>query len=103
MKTGGRNIVTTGISPVCSRAPAKYYPGRAPFREARAHGFGATIEVNIKGAAHVPRHFFPTTIHRGSGKAVNFSSGWGHSAPPDVSAYYAGKWAIEGTTHGNPD
>ena len=98
MKKGGRNIVITGISRGCGRAPAKYYPGRAPFREARAHGFGATIEVNIKGAAHVLRHFFPTTIHRGSGVVVNFSSGWGRSTSPDVSAYCTSKWAIEGMT-----
>jgi NAD(P)-dependent dehydrogenase (short-subunit alcohol dehydrogenase family) len=54
--------------------------------------------VNIKGTAHVLRHFLPAMIHRQSGVVVNFSSGWGRSTSPDVSAYCASKWAIEGMT-----
>jgi NAD(P)-dependent dehydrogenase (short-subunit alcohol dehydrogenase family) len=30
--------------------------------------------------------------------AVNFSSGWGRSTSPEVSAYCASKWGIEGMT-----
>jgi NAD(P)-dependent dehydrogenase (short-subunit alcohol dehydrogenase family) len=37
-------------------------------------------------------------IHRGRGVVVNFSSGWGRSTSPEVAAYCASKWAIEGLT-----
>ena len=37
-------------------------------------------------------------IHRGAGVVVNFSSGWGRSTSPEVSAYCASKWAVEGMT-----
>jgi NAD(P)-dependent dehydrogenase (short-subunit alcohol dehydrogenase family) len=70
----------------------------APLWEIRVHEFDAVIDVNIKGTAHVLRHFLPAMIHRGSGVVVNFSSGWGRSTSPDVSAYCASKWAIEGLT-----
>ena len=35
---------------------------------------------------------------KGSGVIVNFSSGWGRSASPEVAPYCATKWAIEGMT-----
>jgi NAD(P)-dependent dehydrogenase (short-subunit alcohol dehydrogenase family) len=68
----------------------------APLWEIPAHEFDNVIDVNIKGTAHVLRHFLPAMIHRGSGVVVNFSSGWGRSTSPEVSAYCASKWAIEG-------
>ena len=34
----------------------------------------------------------------GRGIIVNFSSGWGRSASPEVAPYCATKWAIEGMT-----
>ena len=163
MKTGGRNIVITGISRGCGRALAEYYlslghrvagcarsqeivdellaehgplhhfapvdvsddeavrvwacdvlahfgapdllvnnaaviAGNAPLWDIPVHEFDAVIDVNIKGTAHVLRHFLPAMIHRGSGVVVNFSSGWGRSTSPDVSAYCTSKWAIEGMT-----
>ena len=163
MKTGGRNIVITGISRGCGRALAEYYlslghrvagcarsqeivdellaehgplhhfapvdvsddeavrvwacdvlahfgapdllvnnaaviAGNAPLWDIPVHEFDAVIDVNIKGTAHVLRHFLPAMIHRQSGVVVNFSSGWGRSTSPDVSAYCTGKWAIEGMT-----
>ncbi len=70
----------------------------APLWEIPAHEFDAVIDINIKGTAHVLRHFLPAMIRRGSGITVNFSSGWGRSASPEVSAYCASKWAIEGMT-----
>ena len=72
--------------------------GNAPLWDIPVHEFDAVIDVNIKGTAHVLRHFLPAMIHRGSGVVVNFSSGWGRSTSPDVSAYCASKWAIEGMT-----
>ena len=70
----------------------------APLWDIPVHEFDAVIDVNIKGTAHVLRHFLPAMIHRQSGVVVNFSSGWGRSTSPDVSAYCASKWAIEGMT-----
>lgn len=72
--------------------------GNAPLWEIPVHEFDAVIDVNIKGAAHVLRHFLPAMIRRGSGVVVNFSSGWGRSTSPGVAAYCASKWAIEGMT-----
>ncbi len=72
--------------------------GNAPLWEIPVHEFNAVIDVNIKGTAHVLRHFLPAMVHRGSGVVVNFSSGWGRSASAEVSAYCASKWAIEGLT-----
>jgi NAD(P)-dependent dehydrogenase (short-subunit alcohol dehydrogenase family) len=72
--------------------------GNAPLWDIPAPEFDRVIDVNIKGTAHVLRHFLPAMIHRGSGVAVNFSSGWGRSTSPEVSAYCASKWAIEGMT-----
>jgi len=68
----------------------------APLWKIPTHEFDNVIDVNIKGTAHVLRHFLPAMIHRGSGVVVNFSSGWGRSTSPEVSAYCASKWAIEG-------
>ena len=72
--------------------------GNAPLWDIPVHEFDAVIDVNIKGTAHVLSHFLPAMIHRGTGVVVNFSSGWGRSTSPDVSAYCASKWAIEGMT-----
>ena len=72
--------------------------GNAPLWEVPVHEFDAVIDVNVKGTAHVLRHFLPAMIHRGTGVVVNFSSGWGRSASPGVAAYCASKWAIEGLT-----
>lgn len=72
--------------------------GNAPLWEIPVHEFDSVIDVNIKGTAHVLRHFLPAMIHRRSGTVVNFSSGWGRSTSPEVSAYCASKWAIEGMT-----
>ncbi len=72
--------------------------GNAPLWEIPVHEFDSVINVNIKGVAHVLRHFLPAMIHHGTGVVVNFSSGWGRSTSPEVSAYCASKWAIEGLT-----
>ena len=72
--------------------------GNAPLWDIPVHEFDAVIDINIKGTAHVLRHFLPAMIHRQSGVVVNFSSGWGRSTSPGVAAYCASKWAIEGMT-----
>ncbi len=70
-----------------------------PLWEVDAEEFSRIIDVNIKGVASVIRHFVPAMIDRGSGVIVNFSSGWGRSASPEVAPYCATKWAIEGLTN----
>ena len=63
-----------------------------------AEEFDQVVDVNIKGVANVIRHFVKPMAKAGSGTIVNFSSGWGRSAAPEVAPYCATKWAIEGMT-----
>ena len=63
-----------------------------------AEEFSEVIDVNIKGVANVIRHFVKPMAKAGRGIIVNFSSGWGRSASPEVAPYCATKWAIEGMT-----
>jgi NAD(P)-dependent dehydrogenase (short-subunit alcohol dehydrogenase family) len=60
--------------------------------------FSQVIDVNVKGAANVIRHFVPAMVKRKRGVIVNFSSGWGRSTDAEVAPYCATKWAIEGLT-----
>jgi NAD(P)-dependent dehydrogenase (short-subunit alcohol dehydrogenase family) len=70
----------------------------APLWEVTAADFDRLVDVNVKGVANVIRHFVPAMIQRGQGVIVNFSSGWGRSASPEVAPYCASKWAVEGLT-----
>jgi len=57
------------------------------------------MRINVGGTACVLRHFLPMMIEAGEPAViVNFSSGWGRSAAPEVAPYCASKWAIEGLT-----
>ena len=66
--------------------------------EVSAREFSEVIDVNLKGAANVIRHFAPAMVKRKSGVIVNLSSGWGRSADAEVAPYCASKWGIEGLT-----
>lgn len=70
----------------------------APLWETITSDFDKCIDINIKGVANVLRRILPPMIMRKSGVIVNISSGWGRSVSPNVSAYCATKWAIEGLT-----
>lgn len=70
----------------------------APLWEVSPVDFDRVIDVNIKGVANVLRYFLPPMIARRKGIVANFSSGWGRSTSPEVAAYCASKWAIEGLT-----
>ena len=72
----------------------------APLWEVPADEFDRVIDVNLKGVAHVIRHFVPAMIARKSGVVVNVSSTWGRSTSREVAPYCATKWAIEGLTRG---
>jgi NAD(P)-dependent dehydrogenase (short-subunit alcohol dehydrogenase family) len=69
-----------------------------PLWEVTADEFSRVIDVNLKGVHNVIRAFLPGMIQRGKGVVVNFSSGWGRSTSPEVAAYCATKWGIEGLT-----
>jgi NAD(P)-dependent dehydrogenase (short-subunit alcohol dehydrogenase family) len=70
----------------------------APLWEIADREFSQVLEVNVKGAANIIRHFAPEMIKRKRGVIVNFSSGWGRSVDAEVAPYCASKWAIEGLT-----
>ena len=66
--------------------------------ELSAKEFGEVVDINLKGVVNVIRHFLPPMAKSGKGVIVNFSSGWGRSASPEVAPYCATKWGIEGLT-----
>ena len=70
----------------------------APLWEVDTDEFNHVITVNVIGVANVIRHFVPAMVKRKTGVIVNFSSGWGRSTSPEVAAYCASKWAVEGLT-----
>jgi NAD(P)-dependent dehydrogenase (short-subunit alcohol dehydrogenase family) len=69
-----------------------------PLWEVTGDEFSRVIDVNLKGVHLVIRAFLPGMIRHGKGVVVNFSSGWGRSTSPEVAAYCATKWGIEGLT-----
>lgn len=70
----------------------------APLWEVPPHEFSQVVDVNLKGPYHVIRAFVPAMAERGQGVIVNFTSGWGRTASPEVAPYCATKWGIEGLT-----
>lgn len=70
----------------------------APLWQVPAEEFDNLIDINVKGVANVIRHFAPSMMANQTGVIVNFSSGWGRSASPEVAPYCASKFAIEGLT-----
>ena len=75
----------------------------APLWEVSPDEFSRVVDINIKGVHNTIFGFVPSMVRRGSGVVVNFSSYWGRSTSPDVAAYCATKWAIEGLSHGLAD
>jgi NAD(P)-dependent dehydrogenase (short-subunit alcohol dehydrogenase family) len=69
-----------------------------PLWEMPADEFDRLIDVNIKGVANLIRAFVPSMTQAKRGVVVNLSSGWGRSTAPNVAAYCATKYAIEGLT-----
>jgi NAD(P)-dependent dehydrogenase (short-subunit alcohol dehydrogenase family) len=63
-----------------------------------ADEFDRLMKVNISGVANIIRRFAPAMVERKSGIIVNLSSGWGRAVSPEVAAYCASKFAIEGLT-----
>ncbi len=67
-----------------------------PFWELPKETFDRVVEVNVKGTANVLRALMPAMVERGEGVIANLSSGCGLYGFPNVSAYCASKFAIEG-------
>src|SRR5262249_48959476 len=70
----------------------------APLWQVPAEGFGLIVDVNVKGVAHVIRHFVPAMVARKSRVIVNFSSRWGRPGARGMAPYCATQWAMEGLT-----
>ncbi len=70
----------------------------APLWDVPTDEFSRVMDINVKGVHSVLRSFLPSMIKRKKGVVINFSSGWGRSAAPDVAPYCASKYAIEGLT-----
>jgi NAD(P)-dependent dehydrogenase (short-subunit alcohol dehydrogenase family) len=83
-----------GVDLIVNNAALMNLP--APLWQVPAAEMQSLVDVNICGVANIIRHFVPTMVARNSGVIVNFSSGWGRSASPEVAPYCATKWAIEG-------
>jgi len=66
--------------------------------ELSASEFDEVVDINVKGVANVIRRFLPVMAKTSKGVIVNFSSGWGRSASPEVAPYCATKYAMEGLT-----
>jgi len=62
--------------------------------------FSLVLDINLKGAANVIRHFAPEMVRRKSGVFVNISSSWGRSSEAEIGPYSASKWGLEGLTLG---
>lgn len=93
-----RRLVAGGRVPDLVLNNAGLINGNAPLWEVPPEEFSQVVDVNLKGTYHVIRGFVPAMAERGSGVIVNFSSGWGRTASPEVAPYVATKWGIEGLT-----
>ncbi len=69
-----------------------------PFAEQPAASIDALVDVNVKGALHAARAALPGMLARGAGVIVNVSSGAGRTGIPELAAYCASKFAVNGFT-----
>lgn len=93
-----RCLLERGLVPDLLLNNAAIINANAPLWEIDHADLSRLLAVNIGGVANVIRHFVPAMVERGRGVIVNFSSGWGRSAAPEVAPYCASKFAIEGLT-----
>lgn len=98
VRAWAKEILTTGEPPDLLINNAAIINPNMPLWEVAAKDFDEVIRININGVFYVLRHFVPAMVERGRGVIVNLSSGWGRSTSPEVAAYCATKYAIEGLT-----
>ena len=93
-----RRLAASGRVPDLILNNAGLINANAPLWEVPPDEFSQVVDVNLKGTYHVIRSFVPAMAERGTGVIVNFSSGWGRTAAPEVAPYCATKWGVEGLT-----
>ncbi|QBS39403.1 short-chain dehydrogenase/reductase [Nocardia sp. CS682] len=64
--------------------------------ELTEHQIRAELETNLLGSLWVTQAALPVLRAQGSGHIIQVSSLWGIVASPNVGAYNASKWALEG-------
>ena len=69
---------------------------RRPFIETPLDTIEEIMRTNFLGMVHCTREVLPSMISRGSGQIVNISSGAGQIATPNMAAYCASKFAMNG-------
>jgi hypothetical protein len=69
---------------------------RRPFVETSLDTIEAIIRTNYLGMVYCTHALLPSMIRRGSGHIVNISSGSGHIGTPNMAAYCASKFAMNG-------
>jgi len=93
-----RELLASGKVPDLLLNNAAIICRNAPLWELSAEEVDPVFDVNLKGITNIIRHFVPAMVERKQGVIVNFSSGWGRSTSPEVAAYCATKWGVEGLT-----
>lgn len=93
-----QSVVGDGGAPDLLLNVAGVAAAGAPLWETSPGDFCRVVDINLKGVFFVMRHFVPAMVERGSGVIVNFSGGWGRSTAPQLGAYCAAKWGVEGLT-----
>jgi 3-oxoacyl-[acyl-carrier protein] reductase len=71
---------------------------RAPLSETSNSDFDRVIGVNLSGPFYLVRRVVPGMVKRGWGRVVNISSISGATGTPQLSAYCASKWGLNGLT-----
>ena len=71
----------------------------APFHEVRVEDFDAVMSLNLRAAFFAAQAVVRRMIAEGvRGSIINISSQMGHVGGPNLTAYCASKWAMEGWT-----
>ena len=71
---------------------------RAPIPELSEEAWDRVVDVNLKGVFLASRAVLPAMLERGRGRIVNVSSISGRLGTPELSAYCASKWGVNGFT-----
>lgn len=68
----------------------------APLWKMPAEDTARLVDINIKGPIAIIQAFVPAMVEAKRGIIINLSSGWGRMTSPEVAAYCASKFAMEG-------
>lgn len=92
-----KNVLKVGTPDMVINNAATILPN-GPLWEVSVEDFETLIQINITAVFCITKHLLPAMLETGNGVLVNLSSGWGRSVSPEVAAYCASKFAIEGMT-----